>query len=60
MKRNEGKYPVIEKLPKNAVLVKQYAKNNNVGESAIYNQYARGTAKFKIVIYVERNFIIPE
>lgn len=59
MKRNEGKYPVFEKLPKDAVLVKEYAKANNVGESAIYNQYARGTAKFKIIIYFERNFIIP-
>ena len=59
MKRNEGKYPVFEKLPKGAILVKDYAKSLNVGESAIYNQYTRGTAKFKIIIYFERNFIIP-
>lgn len=60
MKRNEGKYEVVEKLPKNAQLVKDFAKKNNVGESAIYNQWTRGTAKFKIVIYFERNFIVPE
>lgn len=59
MKRNEGKYPTVNKLPKEAILVKDYAKGLNVGESAIYNQFARGTAKFKIVIYVERNFIVP-
>lgn len=59
MKRNEGKYDVVTKLPANAVLVKQYAKDNNIGEPAVYNQYIRGTAKFKIVIYFERNFIIP-
>ena len=59
MKRNEGKYPVYEKLPDNAVLVKDYAKSKNVGESAIYNQFARGTADFTIIIYFERNFILP-
>lgn len=59
MKRNEGKYKVVDKLPKNAKLVKEYAKENNVGESAIYNQLARGKAQFEIVIYFERNFVIP-
>lgn len=59
MKRNEGKYPIVEKLPKNAILVKEYAKQLNVGESAIYNRYTRGKADFKIIIYFERNFIIP-
>lgn len=59
MKRNEGKYPVVDKLPKNAQLVKDYAKSQNVLESAIYNRYSRGTADFTIVIYFERNFIIP-
>ena len=59
MKRNEGKYEVVEKLPKNAMLVKDYAKSQNIGESAVYNQYARNTATFKIVIYFERNFIVP-
>ena len=60
MKRNEGKYPIVDKLPKGALLVKDYAKQQNIGEPAVYNQYARGTAKFKIVVYFERNFIIPE
>lgn len=59
MKRNEGKYPIVNKLPKDAKLVKDYAKELNVGESAIYNRFARGKADFKIVIYFERNFIIP-
>lgn len=59
MKRNEGKYPIVKNLPKNAVLVKDYAKSLNIGESAIYNQYARKKANFRIVIYFERNFIIP-
>lgn len=59
MKRNEGKYPTVEKLPKNAVLVKDYAASKNIGEPAIYNQLIRGKADFKIVIYFERNFIVP-
>jgi hypothetical protein len=59
MKRNEGKYETVTTLPSNALLVKEYAKHKNIGEPAIYNQYARGTAQFKIVIYFERNFIVP-
>ena len=59
MKRNEGKYSVVNTLPNNAMLVKDYARQLNIGESALYNQYKRGTANFTIVIYFERNFIIP-
>ena len=61
MKRNEGKYEVVHKLPKGAVLVKDYANRQGVKEPAIYNRYARkGAASgFKIVIYIERNFIVP-
>ena len=64
MKRNEGKYPIVPKLPANAVLVKDYAKQENVLESAIYNRYYRAIENgkqppFSIVIYYERNFVIP-
>lgn len=59
MKRNEGKYPIVTKLPKEAMLVKDYAKEQKVLESAIYNRYTRGKADFTIVIFFERNFIIP-
>jgi hypothetical protein len=64
MKRNEGKYQVVNKLPKTAQLVKDYAKVQNVLESAIYNRYSRALKDgkplpFKLVIYFERNFIIP-
>jgi hypothetical protein len=58
-KKNEGKYPTVDKLPKNAMLVKDFADQQNVKEPAIYNRYSRGTANFQIVIYFERNFIIP-
>ena len=64
MKRNEGKYPIVQKLPKNAQLVKDYAKSENVLESAIYNRYSRALEAgkqppFKIVLFIERNFIVP-
>lgn len=63
-KRNEGKYPVYDHLPGNAALVKDYAAKEGVLESAIYNRYARALNEgkplpFKIIIYYERNFIIP-
>ncbi len=59
MKRNEGKYEVVEKLPKGAMLVKEYAASKNITEPAVYNQVQRGTKDFKIVIYFERNFVVP-
>lgn len=64
MKRNEGKYETVTKLPKNALLVKDYAKELGFVESAIYNRYSRALEKgedpgFKIIIYIERNFVVP-
>jgi hypothetical protein len=63
-KRNEGKYEVVDKLPDGAILVKEYADLEHVKEPAIYNRYARALEEgkklpFTIVIYYERNFIIP-
>lgn len=63
-KRNEGKYEVVDKLPDGAILVKDYADQECVKEPAIYNRYARALEEgkqlpFTIVIYYERNFIIP-
>ena len=60
MKRNEGKYKTVEKLPPGAMLVKDYAEQEGVKEPAIYNRLFRGTADFEIVIYYERNFIVPQ
>jgi hypothetical protein len=65
MKRNEGKYPTYEKLPKNAMLVKDYARSLSIGEPAVYNRYSRAKADnknagFEIIIYYGMNFIIPE
>jgi len=62
-KRNEGKYEVVDKLPKKAIFVKDYAEQLGIGQPAIYNRYFRALKKgqnpdFKIVIYLERNFII--
>lgn len=62
-KQNEGKYKIVDKLPKGAILVKEYAALQNVGEPAIYNRYTRAIKEgkelpFEIVIYFERNFIV--
>ena len=64
-KRNEGKYEIVDQLPPNAILVKDYADSEGVKEPAIYNRYARALVEgkplpFKIVIYYERNFIVTK
>jgi len=60
MKRNEGKYRVVDKLPLGAMLVKDYADQEGVKEPALYNRLFRGTADFEIVVYYERNFIVRQ
>lgn len=60
MKRNEGKYRIVETLPPGAMLVKDYAEQEGVKEPALYNRVLRGTADFEIVIYFERNFIVRQ
>lgn len=60
MKRNKDKYPVVTKLPANALTVAQYAKNNNFTTNYVYNQLRLGKNKFKVVIFQSFNFIIPE
>lgn len=60
MKRNEGKYPIVDVLPPGAMLVKDYADLHGIKEPALYNRLKRGTADFEIVIYFERNFIVRQ
>jgi hypothetical protein len=60
MKRNEGKYKVVDKLPPGAMLVKDFADQEGVKEPALYNRLFRGTADFEIVVYYERNFIVRQ
>jgi hypothetical protein len=59
MKKNVGKYPDYEKLPKNAKLVADYAKDNNITTSLIYKQFKKGKGNFKIITFRTINFIIP-
>jgi len=60
MKRNEGKYTVVDILPPGAVFVKDYAAREGVRESALYNRIFRKTADFDIVVYMERNFVVSK
>lgn len=60
MKRNAGKYRVVEKLPKGAMTVKQYADQKGINQATPYLQWKRGNADFEIIIFVGINFIIPK
>lgn len=59
MKKNVGKYPVVDKLPTNAITVKQYADSKEVSTSYIYKLIREEKADFKIVVFQTINFIIP-
>jgi hypothetical protein len=59
MKRNEGKYRLVEQLPDNAMTVTEYATCNNISQSNVYKKIERKTANYEIVIFKTMNFIIP-
>ena len=61
MKKNNGKYREVNKLPSNAITVAQYANNNNFTTNYVYNQIKTGKhiGKFEVVVFQTFNFIIP-
>lgn len=59
MKKNIDKYPVVNKLPVNALTVAEYAKQQGYTTNYIYNQLRAGKNKFKVVIFQSFNFVIP-
>jgi len=52
------KYNTIDTLPKDAVKVSQYAKDNNITVAYVYIKHSRGKAKYNIVSFQGINFII--
>lgn len=59
MKKNANKYEKVDKLPKNAVTVKQYADSKEISTSYVYKLIKEEKAQFKIVVFQTINFIIP-
>lgn len=59
MKKNFGKYEIVEMLPPNAVTVKEYADKAGISTSYVYKQFKQKKNKFKIVVFQTINFIIP-
>lgn len=60
MKPNINKYEIVDKLPKNAVTVKQYADGKGISTSYIYKLLKDKKADFKMVVFQTINFIIPK
>lgn len=51
-------YTVVDKLPKGAIRVSEYAKQRNCSHSLIYKEIARGKAKFKLVQFHGINWVV--
>jgi hypothetical protein len=58
MKQNKDKYTTVEKLPLNAMTVKEYAESKNITTQYVYAMIKRNKANFKIVTFQSINFII--
>lgn len=57
MKRNTGKYEIVEQLPLDAMTVSDYAADKNMSQSNVYKKIARKTADYKIVVFKTMNFV---
>lgn len=62
MKRNVNKYENVDKLPKGAKTVRDYAEANVMTVQNVYNILARKgkDAGFKIVTFNTFNFVVEE
>jgi len=60
MKQNVNKYPNVERLPKSAQSVGEYAKHQGITPSHVYKRYRLGQGGFKIVVFKTLNFVIPK
>ena len=59
MKKNVNKYDVVNKLPPNALTVKEYADKKGISTSYIYKLVREKKAQFRIVTFQTINFILP-
>lgn len=59
MKRNNGKYTEVKKLPPQAQTVKTYAEANNISTAYVYKLIREGKNKFQIIVFQGVNFILP-
>lgn len=48
---------IVKRLPKDAITVKEYARQRNCHHSLIYHELKRGKANFQIVNFQGINFI---
>ena len=62
-KRNINKYRELDELPKEALTVGEYAKQQNVETATIYKRWERKNkypVPFAIVLFKTMNYIIPK
>jgi hypothetical protein len=59
MKRNSGKYKVVDKLPLGAMTVSEFAASEGISQSYVYKKIQRNTADYKIVVFKTMNFVVP-
>lgn len=58
MKGTRIKYESVQKVPENAMIVRQYAKNQGITVAAVYKRYK--TKKIQIVDFQGVNFVIND
>lgn len=51
-------YRIVKELPKDAIKVKEYARQRNIHHSLIYHELKRGKANFEIIQFQGINFVI--
>lgn len=60
MKRNKGKYREVDRLPKEAMTITEFAAHRNISLSYVYHRFTRGRADYEIVTFKTMNFVLAK
>jgi len=59
-KNEDGKYPIVDKLPDNALSVNDFVKQETMTISWFYAKHKRGQANYQIIVHGGFNYVIPK
>jgi len=55
-----NQYPVVDSLPPGAMTVSEYCNMKDISTSVFYMRLKRGTANYKVVVFQNINFVLPD
>lgn len=53
-------YPIVDSLPIGAMTVAEYCSMKDISTSVFYMRLKRGTASYRVVVFQNINFVLPD